>query len=107
MMLLPCHLIDDGNYVFEENEPGDCIYIVKKGKVDIFIKDKYVRTIMKHDYYGERWMLTDNYRTATAVANGRVTCWTISKNDFTDISNETMQARMMKRIEMQDEIVRL
>jgi signal-transduction protein with cAMP-binding, CBS, and nucleotidyltransferase domain len=30
---------EDGNYIFEENEPGDCIYIIKKGKVDIFIKD--------------------------------------------------------------------
>jgi CRP-like cAMP-binding protein len=62
---------------------------------------------MKHDYFGDRCMLAANFRTATAVAQGRVTCWTINKNDFTEISNQTMKSAIQKRIEMQDETVRL
>ena len=35
-----------------ENEPGEAIYIVKRGRVDIVKFGRLIRSIEKHGYFG-------------------------------------------------------
>lgn len=93
---------EDKQVIFQQNSPGDCLFVIKEGKVDILQDGVHLRTETKYDYFGERSLLFDEARTASAVANGRVICWTLSQQDFTKNLHETMKIRLMKRIEMQD-----
>lgn len=47
-----------------------------------------MRTINKHDYFGERALLFNEQRTASVLAYGNVTCWMLHKDDFLSILDE-------------------
>ena len=97
----------DRNIIFKENTPGEQFFLIQSGRVDIVKEGSVLRTISMHDYFGERSLLFDDRRTATAIANGDVVCWTLRRNDFLCILHENLRKRLMKRIEMQDLVISL
>ncbi|CAG9329651.1 unnamed protein product [Blepharisma stoltei] len=97
----------EGETIIKEKTPIDSVYIVKRGKVDLRKNGELIRTVMKHDYFGERGFLIDNISTVTAVANGSVTVWVIQNNDFIQLVNENMRKQLLKRIKIEDERVEL
>ena len=98
---------NDGDIIIQESEVGEAIYIVKRGKVDIMHQGEVIRTVTKHDYFGERAILLENYASASCVARGSVTLWLIRKNDFIDLLDPPMRELLLSRIRIQDEKVRL
>jgi cGMP-dependent protein kinase 1 len=96
---------EDGQVIVEQNNPGDCFFLIKSGKVDIIKDDQVIRSITKHDYFGERSLLSDNTRTASVVARKKVSCWVLYKNDFLSILNENMRKQLFERIELQDDSI--
>jgi len=97
----------DQEVIVQQNNPGDCFYIIKSGKVDVFKDGHNVRTITKHDYFGERSVLFNQFRSATVVANGEVTCWVLRQRDFLSIIDENIRTHLEKRIELQDDHITL
>ena len=91
--------------IFSENDPGDCFYLVKEGSVNIMKDGVKIRTITKHDYFGERSIIFQENRTATVVSNGDSSCWVLNKQDFWNLLDEGIRNQLMKRIELQDESV--
>jgi CRP/FNR family cyclic AMP-dependent transcriptional regulator len=62
-----------GENLFEAGEPGDGLYIVRSGQIELYIKDtagqKIVLTVAEAgDLFGELSLLDSGPRTATAVA---------------------------------------
>lgn len=62
-----------GENLFQAGEPGDSLFIVQSGQIELFIKDtagqKIVLTVAEErDLFGELSMLDSQPRTATAVA---------------------------------------
>lgn len=97
----------DGQTIFEENDPGESLFIIKSGMVDIKKKGNYLRSISKNDYFGERSILFSSPRTATAVANGRVIVWVLFRADFLSVINDKIRYNLVKRIELQDETIKM
>lgn len=97
----------DGAEIVRQNNPGNSLFIIKSGKVNVFKDGIYIRTISKLDYFGERSVLFNDFRSASVVANGDVSCWILNKVDFLSVTDESVQVRMMKRIELQNDRVRL
>ena len=95
----------DNDVIVQQRSRGDMLFIIKTGKVEVLKDNVNIRTITKHDYFGERSVLFDEIRTATVVARGPVTCWTLLKSDFLEIINEDMRGLLMKRIELQDDSI--
>ena len=93
----------DGEVIIRENTPGEAIFIVKRGSVDICLNGLVIRTVTKYDYFGERSILFDYCTTATCIARGNVTLWLIYKNEFADIADENMRKMLHERMKMQDE----
>jgi CRP-like cAMP-binding protein len=62
---------------------------------------------MKYDYFGERSALFNDFRSATVVANRGVTCWILQKSDFLSILDEGVRVHMKKRIELQNDRIKL
>ncbi|CAG9331043.1 PKG_35 [Blepharisma stoltei] len=93
----------DGEVILQEKSQSQHIFIVKRGKVDIMRGDVIIRTVTKHDYFGERGILFESAASATCRANGNVTLWVINNNDFINILNENMRKQLLHRIRMEDE----
>lgn len=93
---------EDREIIVSQNSQGDFFYLIKSGSVSIVKNNEVLRNITKFDYFGERSLLLDEARTASVVANGKVSCWTLKKVDFQRTLDETLLKRIMKRIEMQD-----
>lgn len=65
--------VPTGHTLFQAGDPGDALYIVDEGEIELFIKDtagqKIVLTVAgQGDMFGELAMLDSGPRTATALA---------------------------------------
>eukprot|EP00357_Protocruzia_adherens_P010829 CAMPEP_0115010342 /NCGR_PEP_ID=MMETSP0216-20121206/23254_1 /TAXON_ID=223996 /ORGANISM="Protocruzia adherens, Strain Boccale" /LENGTH=883 /DNA_ID=CAMNT_0002378529 /DNA_START=177 /DNA_END=2828 /DNA_ORIENTATION=+ len=92
----------DGEEIISQNSIGDTFYIIKEGEVDVYKDANFIRTINKFDYFGERSMIMDEKRTATIKARGEVACWTLNKDSFFSILEDSMKKYLLKRIQLQD-----
>ena len=93
----------EGDTIVQQNSPGDSFYIVKSGKVEVKIDEHFVRTITKHDYFGERSVIFNQKRTATVVASENVECWVLFQSDFLRVIDTGLRNQLMKKIELQDD----
>jgi CRP-like cAMP-binding protein len=55
-----------GQIIFRENDPGDLMYAVLEGEVEIVVGDKVVETIGPGGIFGEMALIDDGPRSATA-----------------------------------------
>lgn len=65
--------VPTGNTLFQAGDPGDSLFIVRVGEIELFIKDTAGQKIVLHaaeagDMFGELAMLDSGARTATALA---------------------------------------
>ncbi len=57
-----------GGIVFSQGEPGDCMYIVQSGTIDMMIGDKVIETVGPNEALGFMSMIDDQARSSTARA---------------------------------------
>ncbi len=79
--------LDQNDILFHAGEPGDSLFIVKSGEVEIYIKDttgqKIVLTIARQgDIFGELAMLDGKARTATAMALTETALFVFDRDDL-------------------------
>ena len=98
---------EDRSTIVQQNTPGDAFFVIKTGKVDIVQDGITLRTVTKHDYFGERSLIFNDCRTASVIANGPVTCWYLRKEDFLQHVEEYLRDMLIKRIELQDDGISL
>ena len=65
--------VTEGQILFQAGDPGDSLFIVVRGEIELFIKDMVGQKIVLHaaqpgDMFGELAMLDSGPRTATALA---------------------------------------
>jgi CRP/FNR family cyclic AMP-dependent transcriptional regulator len=65
--------VPTGHTLFQAGDPGDSLFIVRQGQIELFIKDTAGQKIILHtaetgDMFGELAMLDAGARTATALA---------------------------------------
>lgn len=65
--------IPEGHLLFQAGDPGDSLFIVRVGQIELYIKDTVGQKIVLHaaqpgDMFGELAMLDSGPRTATALA---------------------------------------
>ena len=98
---------NSGETILTQGEPGEKFYIVKKGKVEIFKDDTYVRTVNATKCFGFKALFTNENRTATAIANGDVECYTLSRRDFNAILNEELIEYLNRKMMLEDDEITL
>jgi CRP/FNR family transcriptional regulator, cyclic AMP receptor protein len=57
-----------GVAVFRENDPGDCMFVVQDGEVDIAVRGTVVETVGPGGLVGEMALIDAGPRSASAVA---------------------------------------
>ena len=65
--------VPEGHTLFQAGDPGDSLFVVRMGQIELFIKDTVGQRIVLHtaqpgDMFGELAMLDFGPRTATALA---------------------------------------
>jgi uncharacterized membrane protein len=79
--------LEEGYVLFEVGEPGDELYVVRDGEIELFIKDivgqKIVlSTARAGDIFGELALLDDEPRSATAVALAPTSLLVLDRGDL-------------------------
>jgi cGMP-dependent protein kinase len=97
----------NGEKIINEGEEGSRFYLVKSGKVDIYVNSNYIRTIGENEYFGERALFFKEPRSATAVSKGATELNYLEKEDFKLILENNMKEYLMKRLYLQDNTVEL
>ncbi len=99
--------VPNGKNVITQGEEGTRFYIIKKGLVDIFVKDKYIRTMNENEYLGERALFFKEPRSATAKAKGDVEVYYLEKDAFETVIEKNLKDYLKDRLYLQDNTVQL
>ena len=78
-----------GQVVFAEGEPGDSMYVVIEGEVDISIGTRLVRTLGPGGVFGEMALVEHGPRSAMATARGVVRLVVIDERRFHFLVQQT------------------
>jgi CRP-like cAMP-binding protein len=73
-----------GTSLFIQGEPGDSVYIIEEGEVDIIDEknNRSLAVLRRNDVVGEMSLITGEPRSATAVAKTDTSVWVILKDHF-------------------------
>ena len=77
----------EGQTVFKENEPGDCMYIVLKGTFNVFVNTltgypAQVAALQQGSFFGEMSLIDGWPRNATVISNEDGAALVVDKNNF-------------------------
>lgn len=79
--------VPEGEILFEAGDPGDALFIVRSGNIELFIKDTVGQKIVlttagPGDMFGELAMLDSGSRTATALALSESEVLVLDRDDL-------------------------
>lgn len=88
-----------GDTLFRAGEPGDAMYIVQSGKVELFVKDKAGQKITLHtaeagELFGELSLLDGGSRTATAQVVEACTMLMVDREDLQQLFRKRPDAAL-------------
>ena len=78
-----------GQIIFKEGQPGDLMYVVMEGAVDVLLHDKIVYSIGPGGILGEMALIDTQPRSATAVAKTACKLVPIDEKRFTSLIQQT------------------
>ncbi len=78
-----------GDAIIRQGNTGDHFYIISSGDVGVFKtvdgnEEKQV-TLTTGGYFGEKALLSEDVRSASCIAESKVTCLTLAREDFIDM----------------------
>lgn len=80
---------DEGEYIIRQGARGDTFFIIKKGEVEVTQRanvhadPNFIRTLKKGEYFGEKNLMGDEFRTANCIAaKGGVQCLVLDREPF-------------------------
>ena len=88
--------------IFNEGENGEKFYLIKKGIVNVYKNEKFIREICEGNCFGEISLLINEKRSATIKANTKVTLFSLTRNNFNSCVDKNMLNYLMKKISLQD-----
>lgn len=79
----------EGETIFREGEPGDVMYAVVDGEVDIYVHDKPVSLVKQGEVLGEMALIDRKPRSATAIARTDCKLVVINEQRFNFLLKQT------------------
>nr|XP_015219967.1 PREDICTED: cGMP-dependent protein kinase 2 isoform X2 [Lepisosteus oculatus] len=84
---------NQGEYVIKQGEPGNHLFVLAEGHLDVFQQSKLLTTISMWTAFGELAILYNCTRTASVRAVTNVKTWALDREVFQNITRRTAQAR--------------
>jgi len=83
---------ESGKVIFEEGAPGNKMYIIKEGKVEVRLKRGDLILVLaelkRGDFFGEFSLVQEAERSATCIATQKVTLLALSRENFWKIAEK-------------------
>lgn len=81
---------EPGETIIRQGNTGDHFYIIAEGDVGVFRTDEHgkeskLTVLHQGAYFGEKALLKEDVRQASCVAESKVTCLTLGREDFIDM----------------------
>ncbi|XP_051896580.1 cGMP-dependent protein kinase 2 [Pristis pectinata] len=83
----------DGDYVIKQGEPGNHLFVLAEGNLEVFQNSKILTSISIWTAFGELAILYNCTRTASVKAVTCVKTWVLDREVFRNIMRGTAQAR--------------
>ncbi len=78
-----------GEVVFDVGDPGDVMYAVREGEVEILVKGQVLEVCKPGDHFGEMALVDGSSRAARAVARTDATLARVDRKRFLFLVQET------------------
>lgn len=78
-----------GQCIFQEGEPGELLYIVAQGQVDILLKGQVLETVNPGGILGEMALIDDKPRSAMAIARTDCLLSLVTRQHFLTLVQRT------------------
>jgi CRP-like cAMP-binding protein len=77
---------NNGDIITRQGEPGDCMYVIQEGRIEVVVKEDGVETVLRiaevGEFIGEMAIFDREVRSATLRAVGTARLLTIDKKNF-------------------------
>jgi uncharacterized membrane protein len=78
---------EEGDVIFHYGDPGDSMFVIRKGEVEVFFKDDtgervVLETACEGDFFGELSLLDNGPRTASVVVTRKLEALRVDRNDL-------------------------
>lgn len=93
---------EEGSVIFKEGESGNKLFLIKKGKVKAYKEKKFIRELGEGNCFGEISLLINESRTATVIAETKVSTYTLTKDNFNSFIDKHMLNYLAKKVALQD-----
>jgi CRP-like cAMP-binding protein len=78
-----------GDVIFAEGDPGEAMYVVLEGQVELRIRGKVVETLGPREPFGEMALIDQSPRVATAVAKTDCRLVAVAEKRFLTMVKQT------------------
>ena len=97
----------NGKKIIHQGDIGDKLFIIKSGRVDFFINSRYIRSFNDGEDFGAKSLILSEKRTATAIANGEVYCYTLTAKVFKSILEPNLNEYFTHKFYLEDNTIEL
>lgn len=81
----------ENSTIFAEGESGSDLFIIKSGTVKIMSGGNLYRNLATQDYFGDRSILFDEPRSASAISSSDCELWKISRTSFELVVDQSLK----------------
>lgn len=81
--------VEAGSVIFREGDPGDSLYVILEGEVDVSVNGHHVWRLQTGEVFGEMALVEARPRSATAVAHSACRLVTIDERRFLFLVTQT------------------
>ncbi len=98
------HLYKDGEIIIKQGTPGNCLYVIQKGTVEVIKENDggeiKVAELNEKDFFGEMALFEKDLRSCTVKAKGNATVLTLDKRSlYKTIQNDPSLAfRLLEKM---------
>lgn len=79
-------IYEDGEVIIQQNDIGDCMYVIQEGEVEIFLvegdKEVHLAIRKEGDFFGEMALFDRDVRSASVRARGKARILTVDKKNL-------------------------
>ena len=97
----------NGKKIINQGDIGDKLFIIKSGRVDFFVNSRYIRSSSDGEDFGAKSLILSEKRTATAIANGEVYCYTLTAKVFKSILEPNLNEYFTNKFYLEDNTIEL
>ena len=97
-----------GQNILVQGNNNDKLYIIKNGRVDVYLDSKYIKSKNEWEVFGFDTLIASNAKCLeTITAKGQVECYTLDRNNFNKILNKDLKDYFLNQYYLNDYSIEL